>query len=409
MTVAARRICPAIVLLLAAPAGAIEWPHVSITGFIQPEFEVIGISAPDKAAPNLVLTDLNVAPDARTQVIGFSQFRARGLFLGDKTIGQWRFDSRLELEALPQFTLFDAYLSARRELPEKGVLRIVAGQHKAPFSRQVLVWDPDLQMMGCSYCGSTTTGGLTKAWVTELAPGHQIGLSFSLNVPRAPWLQIMGGVFNGDGKNVLEHVDHNFLYVGRLSFRPINPTAPNVERALGDDQLAISANAAYRNADLGDHDEARLALGGDAFVSFRGLSAYVELVWAQTKWALHAGKANSCPPGSPNCNDFASLGWNAQAGYLLPIPGYLYRRLEITARGQYIVRNDNVAISAPGDPNQPHYDAAFGLNYYHLGHGLKAMLNYNHFVIPVDAAREVSRKSAYAWDALFLMLSYKLE
>src|SRR5262249_11781429 len=147
-----------------------------------------------------------------------------------------------------------------------GWWRITAGQHFTPFSRQTITPAAALQMVDF-------------AQLVALTPGRQLGLSGTLAVPRVPWLQLSAGVFNGKGINIVENLDQNFMYVGRVAFRPIGDRAPLLESALGPDAVWVAADVSYTKKKLGDFSEHDLLVGADAFVSLRGFSAYVEYLW----------------------------------------------------------------------------------------------------------------------------------
>jgi hypothetical protein len=368
--------------LLLSPVGAAHaaWPDVRLTGFVQPGFEFI-----------------HADPATQTDAQGFSLGHARALGIGEGKMGSVTFDLRLEVEGSPQFSLFDAYVAARGALQGDGSWRIVAGQHKAPFSRQILVWEPDLQMLG-RHPDGTISG---KAWLTELAPGHQLGVTGTIHVPFAPWIELSAGAYNGKGRNHVENVDKNFMYVGRLALRPIGPNAPLVESGLGDNQVSIAVDASYNVQNLGDYNQTDLLFGADAFGCWRGLSGYGEFLWGSTQYTSNT-------PMPPPVKNYHSLGYNAQLGYLLPFPGRLFRRFEIVGRFEGILRNDSIPIAGPGDPNQTHYAVVAGINYFQRGHSLKGQFNYQHYILTDDTGRGAAGKAAQ-YDAVFIQLTYKLE
>jgi hypothetical protein len=327
-------------------AQAVEWPELTVGGIVQP-----GVKW-EQQDPSV--------KEAAPRNSGFFLSHARAIILGTYHFSRIDFEGRLEAELNPGFTLLDAYLAARGELRGNGFWRLTLGQHFAPFSRQTILSVADLQFVN-------------PAQLVSLTPGRQLGISGTLAMPYAPWVQLSAGVFNGKGINVVENLDKNFMYVGRLAFRPWAPRAKLMESALGEDAIWVAADivSSKRALDV-TYNENDLLVGTDAFVSWRGLSAYVEYFWGNITYTL-------VPPATmlPKQN-YKEQGFNAQAGYLLPIPGYLYRKLEVTFRYEAIAPNQTVPITAPGDPTQARESWVAGLNYYFRGHDIKLMLNYYH-------------------------------
>ncbi len=38
--------------------------------------------------------------------------------------------------------------------------------------------------------------------------------------PKVPWLRVIGGVYDGEGRNHVENVDGHFFYAGRIEVTP---------------------------------------------------------------------------------------------------------------------------------------------------------------------------------------------
>jgi phosphate-selective porin len=324
-------------------------------------------------------------PQAPFDEDGFRLRRAR-LLLGGRFDPDCGFDVRVrvEAEATPEFQLLDAYVEATGELPAHGAWRLAVGQVKAPFSRQTLVSDANLQMV-------------EKAGLVELAPDRQLGVTGTLLVPALRWVELSAGLFNGEGRNLIDNSDENFMVVGRVAVRPIGARAPLVESALGEDQLSVAASAFHDVRDVGDYDETVLGLGADAFVSWNGLSATVEYLWRETTF----------PDAAPRV-DFVSEGINVQAGWLLPLPGWAYRRLEIQGRFEELDRNDAIPIENPGYENQSTRSYAVGLGWYQRGHALKVQLTAAH----VEEVEDIDRQgddATYDNDYLLVQVTARLE
>jgi hypothetical protein len=315
---------------------------------------------------------------------GFELKMARITLDAMGTVGRLTLYSHVEADLTPQFQMQDYYLTGSLVLPRDGALAVTTGQFKVPFSRQVLVRDTDIQM-------------INKAALTTLAPGRQLGLATRLNVPVVPMVEISAGIFNGKGINVIDNIDDNFMAVGRIALRPLGPYAPLIESAIGPDQLSVAFSASRNVLRLGTYDETTVLLGVDAFASWRGLSAYVEYLNGDVSY----------PAGAPQV-PYGKAGVNFQGGYLLPIPGYLYRRFEVAFRYEEIDRNDTLPIERPGDPNQSLRTIVGGLHYYQNGHNLKLQLEYFHTTQIEDRDR-LGQPATFPDDALLVQLTYRLE
>jgi hypothetical protein len=350
---------------------AFAGPDVYIGGIAQPQFAWWD-SDPDKVV-------------AQPKQTGFVLRRARIIAGANWATEYVTFGARVEAEMTPQFQLLDAFVSAEGRTRGHGFWRVEVGQTFAPFSRQTMTPVSNLQM-------------LDFAQLVQLTPNRQIGGLVHLAVPYAPWLQISFGAFNGEGPNVTENIDNHAMYVGRLAFRPIGWGVNTfTESGLGENQVSLGANFAHNVRDRGDYDETQVQVGADAFFCWRGLSAYVEYYWSNTSY----------PPGTPK-QDFVSQGFNAQLGYLLPIPGKLYRRFELAARFEAIATNQTVPIESAGDPTQARAAYGGGIHYYHKGHSAKIGVEYYHNQ-ELDETDRTGRDATYSNDTVLAQITYRLE
>jgi hypothetical protein len=319
---------------------------------------------------------------------GFSLRRSRFTIAGAKaTVHDIRIDFELESELTPEFQLLDALVAASGTLANDGRWRVDFGQVKAPFSRQELISDAEVQFVG-------------KADLVSLAPGRQLGLRGTINLPMVPMIELSGGWFNGEGRNQLDNIDEKFMYVGRLAIRPIGHDAWLTEGPLGPDQLSFAVSAMRNTQDVGSFLETETAFGGDAFVSMYGISAYVEYLWRKTDF----------PDGASQI-DFEQQGLNAQLGYLLPLPGFLQRKLEVAGRYQEFDNrfpNEEFPIEGPGDPNQATRSVQLGVNYYHDTHDLKAQLLVSKNLEVEDRDRN-NMDATFDNDTILLQVTYRLE
>src|SRR5262245_45802887 len=219
--------------------------------------------------------DRDNARVSNPQQSGFALRHARGYAVGRYQGKSLLWEARIEAEFVPTFALLDAYAAVSGDLTRGGFWKVWAGQHFAPFSRQTILSIGDLQFT-------------RLAQLVTLTPGSQLGLSALLAIPAAPWLQISAGVYNGKGINVIENIDSNFMYVGRIAFRPIGPRAPLMESALGPNAVWVAANVSYNKQKLGTYDQYQLLVGADAFLSIKGISFYGEYLWGDTSYSAGA-------------------------------------------------------------------------------------------------------------------------
>jgi hypothetical protein len=367
----ARRVPLVLVAAIAfVPLAARASPDVYIGGTAQPEGQW------QQQDPSVTITNPRNS--------GFALHHARLIAAGSIMGLTVKWDARVEMEMVPAFQLLDAFLAGTKELPAAGYLRVIFGQHFAPFSRQTMLPLHTLQMVD-------------YAQLTTLTPGRQLGLSATLAVPVVPWVQVSAGLFNGKGINIVENLDQNLEYVGRLAFKPIGARVPDQESALGPNQLSIAGDVSWSKQKLGDYNQNSLLVGADAFFCMFGFSAYVEYLWGNITYSAGAPKQN-----------YHEQGFNVQAGYLLPIPGRLWRRIEVTSRFEAVAPNQTVPITGPGDPTQARDAYVAGINYYHRAHNLKLMLNYTHNM-QLDAVDAAGRPATYKNDSVVLQLTYRLE
>jgi Phosphate-selective porin O and P len=353
---------------------------LSTTAFAEHELSIGGLAQPqlrwEQQDPTVTETNPRNS--------GFSLPRARIFAAGGIRGYSIYWEARIEADMVPSFQLLDAWLSGSADLPGRGHWRLTAGQQFAPFSRQTILPAHTLQMVNF-------------AQLTTLTPGRQLGFSGILQMPYLPWLELAAGVFNGKGINIVENLDSNFMYVGRVAFRPIGDRAPLLESALGPDAVWVAADVSYAKKKQGDFDEFDLLLGADAFWSWKGISAYAEYFWGHITYSAGAPK-----------QAYHEQGFNAQAGYLLPIPGRLFRRFEVAFRFEAVAPNQTVPITGAGDPTQARASYVAGLSYYHRGHNLKLQLNYSHNQ-ELDTVDVAGRKATYDNDSVVLQLTYRLD
>jgi hypothetical protein len=105
---------------------------------------------------------------------------------------------------------------------------------------------------------------------------------------------------------------------------------------------------------------------------------------------------------------YRANGFATHLAYLLPFELAARGRLEVAARIEEIDRNDEVAITAPGEAEQSlrHYTGA--LSYYQRGHALKAQLSYSH-VDEVEDRTQAGSDATYKNDTVLFQITYRME
>jgi len=341
-------------------ARADDLPSVDVGFYLQPQIKVRQNS------------------DVPDDEDGFAVRRFRLLVSSGRNVGCWRVDARSEIEAYPTFSPQDAYLVLAGPIPG-GKLTFQLGQFKTPFSRQVLVSDSRLQFVD-------------KAQVTSLAPERQVGVAATAKLPMS---EVSFGVFNGDGKNVADAQDENYMYVGRVTLRPFGQDATLMETAFQGLQLEVSGSLAYNKRDRGDSDQTAKYYGIDGFAAYEGASLAAEYLEVR----------NTFSTGAPD-KPFKGNGFYVQGGYLLPIPGWAWRRFELSARLEEVDRNDTVAIPQVGHPDQSLRYYTLGASYYHARHDLKVQLQASH-IREIEDLTSNGVDAKFANDTVILQVTYR--
>jgi len=123
--------------------------------------------------------------------------------------------------------------------------KVTAGQFKAPFSREFLMYPSDIDFVN-------------RAQVTALlSPRRDMGLQFSGKFANN-LLEYRAGIFNGNGPNKFFNDNNSFLYVGRIAAKP----------KIINNKFEIGFNAGYSdksNKDIFDKsfEGKRTFVGGD--------------------------------------------------------------------------------------------------------------------------------------------------
>src|SRR5437762_4015753 len=247
--------------------------------------------------------------------------------------------------------------------------QIKAGQYKAPFGLEQLTPDTALFIIE----RSLPTGAIT--------PERQIGVELwgkpftNIWPDQKDLLTYYGGIFNGNGRNINNNDNNNFMYVGRLELMPFKGKIFGQASSLKlggdvlnsrDDKgtnispsgnLLVNSDGSLSSFTLPGADE-RTAWSVDAWLNIGPF----DLIGEYLQEKVNGRTVNGVPPGFTN---FTTSGFQITAGYFL-IP----KKLQAAVQWQDL---------NPGQRgNDGIYSSTGGPNYYIHGNDLKLMVNYIH-------------------------------
>src|SRR6266478_2037413 len=248
--------------------------------------------------------------------------------------------------------------------------QIKVGQYKAPFGLEQLTPDTALFIIE----RSLPTGAIT--------PERQIGIELWGKPFTNVWpdekdlLTYYAGVFNGNGRNINNNDNNNFMYVGRLELMPFKGKVFGQTSSLKlgvdvlnsrDDKgtnisqtgnLLVNSDGSLSSFVLPGADE-RTAWSVDAWLNIGPF----DLIGEYLEEYVNGRTVNGVPPGFA---DFNPSGWYVQGSYF-PIP----KKLQAVVRWEEL-DPDQVAS---GDGIR---SITGGINYYIHGDAIKLMVNYIH-------------------------------
>ena len=326
-------------------------------GFIQTNFEDGDVSAFEGRFGQTALKDRFRLRRARINLTGdFAEqfdFKIEGDFEQSDGLNS----SRTAFEGTDIFVNWHQYPEAQ----------IKVGQWKAPFGLEQLTPDTSLYIIE----RSLPTGAIT--------PERQIGVQLWGKPFASVWpdekdlLTYYAGVFNGNGRNISNNDNNNFMYVGRLESTLFK------SKMWGESYLKLGGDVLNSRDDAGTNISQTLNL----LVNTDGsLSPFVLATAAErTAWSVDAwlklgpfdligeyleeyvnGRTVNGVPGIP---DFTTSGYYITAGYFL-IP----KKLQAAVQWQDL------------NPGQKGSDGIHsitgGLNYYIHGDDIKLMVDYIH-------------------------------
>jgi phosphate-selective porin OprO/OprP len=246
--------------------------------------------------------------------------------------------------------------------------QIKMGQWKAPFGLEQTTPDTTLYTIE----RTLPTGAITP----ERQVGIQLwGKPFAIIWPDHPdLLTYYAGIFNGNGRNITNNDNNNFMYVGRLESTLFKSKIWGQESF-----LKLGADVLNSRDDAGTNISQTLALkvNSDGSLSpFTLPTAAERTAWSVDAWIKLGpfdligeyleeyvnGRTVNGVPGMP---DFTTNGYYITGGYFL-IP----KKLQAVVQWQHL---------NPGQKGNDGISSIVGgLNYYIRGDDLKLMVNYIH-------------------------------
>jgi phosphate-selective porin len=326
-------------------------------GFIQMNFEDGDVSAFEGRFGQTALKDRFRLRRARINLTGdFAEqfdFKIEGDFEQSDGLNS----SRTAFEATDIFINWHQFPWAQ----------IKMGQWKAPFGLDQIT--PDTTLFTIER--TLPTGAIT--------PERQVGIQLWGKPFATVWpeqkdlLTYYAGIFNGNGRNITNNDNNNFMYVGRLESTLFK------NKMWGESYLKLGADVLNSRDDAGTNISQSLTLkvNSDGSLSpFTLPTAAERTAWSVDAWLRLGpfdligeyleeyvnGRTVNGVPGMP---DFTTNGYYVTAGYFL-IP----KKLQAVVQWQHLnpgQKGDDGISSIVG-----------GLNYYIRGDDLKLMVNYIH-------------------------------
>jgi hypothetical protein len=337
---------------------------------------------------------------------GFRARAIRVLTRGDTRAGNLELSAFLETELQPQFDLLDGYGSVARALPAHGRLTIELGQMRVPVSRQSMLADWQLSFPD-------------KAQIASISPIRDLGMRVTLDLPRPdakrgrrgaasfriPKVRLIGGVFNGEGTNVIENINQKYMWTGRAEVTVFGEERRLAESVFEGEFLTFAGSYARNKRNEGDRLDTQTTLGFDITGAYKGFSGSFEYLQVR-----HIQTSLNEEMDDPNTFDFLANGFNAQLCYMLPfdLAPWKQARLELGARIEEIDRNDTIPIATPNDPNQSVRGITAISTYYLRMHSFKLQLAYTHFK-ELENQTAGGQEARFKNDQLLLQATYRLE
>src|SRR5437667_7669740 len=328
-------------------------------GFVQVNFEDGDVSAFEGRFGQTALKDRFRLRRARINLTGDFAENFDFKMEGDFGQGDGLNSNRTAFSATDIFVNWHQFPAAQ----------IKIGQWKAPFGLEQLTPDTALYLIE----RSLPTGAIT--------PERQIGIQLWGKPFTNVWpeqkdlLTYYGGIFNGNGRNISNNDNNNFMYVGRLELMPFKG------KVFGQDSsLKLGGDVLNSRDDKGTNisQTLNLLVNSDGSLSpFTLPGADERTAWSVDAWfnlgpfdligeylqeKVNGRTVNGVPPGFAN---FTTNGFYVTAAYFL-----------CTKKLQAFVRWEDLNPGQMG--NDGIHSITGGLNYYIHGDDIKLMANYIH-------------------------------
>lgn len=353
-----------VVFAEATPAAADVHPagseyKLTLGGYIQANYETGDVSAFEGRFGQTALKDRFRVRRARITLSG--DFKEDFDF---KIQGDFELSDGLSPATRTGFSGTDIFINWHH-YPEAN---IKVGQYKSPFGLEFLTPSTELLTIERSLP--------TSALVTDRQIGVMVwGKPLTNALPEhKDLLTYYAGVFNGNGRNINNNDNNEFMYVGRVELLPWKGQVLGQEA-----QLRLGGDYLYSRDDSGVNisPAGNLKVNTDGSLSSFSLASAAERSNYSFDAALTIGPfdlrgeylnehvngrlVNQVTPMA----DFQPSGWYVQGGYFI-VP----KQLQIVSRFESLdpdqVADDNI------------HSVVGGLNYYIHGDSLKLMANYVH-------------------------------
>jgi hypothetical protein len=327
---------------------------------------------------------------------GFRFARARLTATAEGRVGVLQLSAYFEAETQPQFSLYDAYATAKYALANRGYLTLDVGQTRVPIGREQMLSDTRISFIDKPQLAYATPGN-------GIAPDRDLGARLWVKLPQAPWLRFIGGVFNGEGRNQVQNINEAYLWAGRVEFTPLGDEMPFAESVFDGNWLTFAVSYGHnRLSPATNYDQIVSYYGADVSGSYHGWSGEAEILWVYNNYAGVNGATLPL--------NFQQQGWNAQVTYMLPhlFPPARHARLELGFRVEEYGRDSAVPITMPGDPNQSEREETICISYYLRKHTLKVQLAGNIYQ-QLETVTDTGTNATYNHNQLLLQVTYRVE
>src|SRR5438105_11013357 len=328
-------------------------------GFIQMNFEDGDVSAFEGRFGQTALKDRFRLRRARINLTGDFAEQFDFKLEGDFEISDGLNSSRTAFEGTDIFINWHQFPWAQ----------VKVGQWKAPFGLEQTTPDTSLYIIE----RSLPTGAIT--------PERQLGIQLWGKPLASIWpeqkdlLTYYAGIFNGNGRNITNNDNNNFMYVGRLELQPFKGKIAGQKSFL---KLGGDVLNSRDEQGVNISQSSNLLVNDDGSLSPVVLpSADQRTAWSVDAW-LEVGpfdligeylqervQGRSVYGSPPEFANFTTYGLYVTGAYFL-IP----KKLQAVVQWQYL---------NPGQKGNDGLDSILGgLNYYIHGDDLKLMVNYIH-------------------------------